>query len=149
MGNFFAKLIEPPRDRIPTERQMFSNLDLKKLIVPLIIEQVLVMMVGMVGTMMVSYAGEADMSGVSLSDMINNVFQYVFSALATGGTIVVSQYIGSGDMEKGRKSASQLVMITTLLSGLFLGAMLVGNRPLLSLLFGQIEADVMDAAQYT
>lgn len=104
------------------------------------------MMVGMVGTMMVSYAGEADMSGVSLSDMINNVFQYVFSALATGGTIVVSQYIGSGDMEKGRKSASQLVMITTLLSGLFLGAMLVGNRPLLSLLFGQIEADVMDAA---
>ena len=146
MGNFFAKLIEPPRDHIPAERQMFSNLDLKKLIVPLICEQVLVMMVGMVGTMMVSYAGEADMSGVSLSDMINNVFQYVFSALATGGTIVVSQYIGSGDMEKGRKSASQLVMITTLLSGLFLGAMLVGNRPLLSLLFGQIEADVMDAA---
>ena len=113
MGKLFAKLIEPPRDHIPAERQMFSNLDLKKLIVPLIIEQVLVMMVGMVGTMMVSYAGEADMSGVSLSDMINGVFQYVFSALATGGTIVVSQYIGSGDMEKGRKSASQLVMITT------------------------------------
>ena len=146
MQTFLAKLIEPPRDHIPAERQMFSNLDLKKLIVPLIFEQVLVMMVGMVGTMMVSYAGEADMSGVSLSDMINGVFQYVFSALATGGTIVVSQYIGSGDMEKGRKSASQLVMITTLLSGIFLGAMLIGNRALLSLLFGQIEADVMDAA---
>ena len=146
MGKLFAKLIEPPRDHIPLERQMFSNLDLKKLIVPLIIEQVLVMMVGMVGTMMVSHAGEADMAGVSLSDMINGVFQYVFSALATGGTIVVSQYIGSGDTEKGRKSASQLVMITTLLSGIFLGAMLLGNRALLSLFFGQIEADVMDAA---
>ena len=146
MGKFFAKIIEPPRDHIPAERQMFSNLDLKKLIIPLIFEQVLVMMVGMVGTMMVSYAGEADMSGVSLSDMINNVFQYVFSALATGGTIVVSQYIGSGDMEKGRKSASQLVMITTLVSTLFLGGILIGNRPLLSLLFGKIEADVMDAA---
>ena len=48
MGNFFAKLIEPPRDHIPAERQMFSNLDLKKLIIPLICEQVLVMMVGMV-----------------------------------------------------------------------------------------------------
>ncbi|MBQ1250029.1 MAG: MATE family efflux transporter, partial [Clostridia bacterium] len=146
MHTFLAKLIEPPRDQIPAERQMFSNLDLKKLIVPLIFEQVLVMMVGMVGTMMVSYAGEADMSGVSLSDMINNVFQYVFSALATGGTIVVSQYIGSGDMEKGKRSASQLVMITTLLSTLFLGGILIGNRPLLSLLFGKIEADVMDAA---
>ena len=54
MFRFFARIIEPPRDHIPAERQMFSNLDLKKLIVPLIFEQVLVMMVGMVGTMMVS-----------------------------------------------------------------------------------------------
>ena len=67
MHTFLAKLIEPPRDNIPVERQMFSNLDLKKLIVPLIFEQVLVMMVGMVGTMMVSYAGEADMSAPTLS----------------------------------------------------------------------------------
>ncbi|MBQ3062262.1 MAG: MATE family efflux transporter, partial [Clostridia bacterium] len=50
---------------------MFSNLDLKKLIIPLVIEQILIMSVGMVGTMMVSYSGEAAMSGVSLSDMIN------------------------------------------------------------------------------
>lgn len=141
-----ARLIEPRRETVPVDRQMFSNLDLKKLILPLILEQVLVMMVGMVGTVMVSHAGEAAMSGVSLSDMINNVFQYVFSALATGGTIVVSQYIGSGDLEKGKRSAGQLVMITTLLSLFFLGAMVVGNRTLLGLLFGRIEADVMEAA---
>ncbi|MBQ2691901.1 MAG: MATE family efflux transporter [Clostridia bacterium] len=142
----FSKLIEPPRDHVPKERLIFSNPDLKKLIIPLVIEQILIMSVGMVGTMMVSYSGEAAMSGVSLSDMINGVFQYVFSALATGGTIVVAQYIGSGDLDKGRKSASQLVMITTLLSCIFLAAMLIGNRSLLSLLFGKIEADVMDAA---
>ena len=76
----FSKFIEPPRDRLPKERQLFSNTDLRKLIVPIIIEQVLVMMVGMVGTMMVSYSGEAAMSGVSLSEMINGIFQYVFSA---------------------------------------------------------------------
>lgn len=142
-----ARLIEPRRERVPADRQMFSNIDLKQLILPLIVEQVLVMMVGMVGTVMVSHAGEAAMSGVSLSDMINNVFQYVFSALATGGTIVVSQYIGSGDLEKGRRSAGQLVMITTLLSLFFLGAVVIGDRALLGLLFGRVEAGVMEAAR--
>lgn len=142
-----ARLIEPRRERVPADRQMFSNIDLKQLILPLIVEQVLVMMVGMVGTVMVSHAGEAAMSGVSLSDMINNVFQYVFSALATGGTIVVSQYIGSGDLEKGKRSAGQLVMITTLLSLCFLGAVVIGDRALLGLLFGRVEAGVMEAAR--
>ena len=53
MAKLFARLIEPPRDRIPAEKQMFSNADLKALIIPLIIEQVLVMTVGMADTMMV------------------------------------------------------------------------------------------------
>ena len=104
------------------------------------------MMVGMVGTMMVSYSGEAAMSGVSLSEMINGIFQYVFSALAAGGTIVVSQYIGSRDMNKAQKSSNQLVMVPTLIALIFMDGVLIGNRPLLSLLFGRIEADVMDAA---
>ena len=102
MNRLFAKLIEPPKDKIPKERQMFSNQDLKTLIVPLIIEQVLVMLVGMADTMMVSHAGEAAISGVSLVDMINGVFLYVFNALATGGTIVVSQYMGSKDLKRGK-----------------------------------------------
>lgn len=146
ISRLFAKLIEPPRDHIPAERQMFSNQDLKALIVPLIIEQVLVMLVGVADTMMVSHAGEAAISGVSLVDMINGVFLYVFNALATGGTIVVSQYMGHKDIENGKKAASQLVMISVVLSMAFLGFMMVGNRALLGLLFGKIEADVMDAA---
>ncbi|MBQ7796314.1 MAG: MATE family efflux transporter, partial [Lachnospiraceae bacterium] len=146
MSKLFAKLIEPPRDHIPKERQLFSNADLKSLIIPLIFEQILVMLVGMADTMMVSHAGEAAISGVSLVDMINGVFLYVFNALATGGTIVVSQYMGHKDLESGKKSASQLVMISVVLSFLFLGLMTIGNRALLGLLFGSIEADVMDAA---
>ena len=146
MSKLFAKLIEPPRDHIPKERQLFSNADLKSLIIPLIFEQILVMLVGMADTMMVSHAGEAAISGVSLVDMINGVFLYVFNALATGGTIVVSQYMGHKDLESGKKSASQLVMISVVLSFLFLGLMNIGNRALLGLLFGSIEADVMDAA---
>ena len=146
MANLFAKIIEPPRDKIPKEKQMFSNSDLKKLIVPLVIEQVLVMFVGMADTMMVSHAGEAAISGVSLVDMINGVFLYVFNALAAGGTIVVSQYMGSGNNDRARRSSSQLIMISALISLGFFGFIMLGNRPLLSLLFGAVEADVMDAA---
>ncbi len=146
MNRLFAKLIEPPKDHIPKERQMFSNADLKALIIPLVIEQILAMLVGVADTMMVSQAGEAAISGVSLVDMINGICLYVFNALATGGTIVVSQFMGSKDIARGRKAASQLVMITVALSLTFLGAMTIGNRGLLGLLFGSIEPDVMDAA---
>ncbi len=139
------RLIEP-RHGIPKERQTFSNQDLKALIVPLIIEQVLAMMVGMADTVMVSHAGEAAISGVSLVDMVNGVFLYVFNALGAGGAIIVSQYIGSRDLEQGRKSAGQLMMISVLLSSLFLAAIAVGNRGLLDLLFGQVSPQVMDAA---
>lgn len=142
----FSRLIEPPRDKIDPDKQLFSNGDLKKLIFPLIVEQILIMTVGMAGTMMVSYAGEAAMSGVSLSDMINVMFQYVFNALATGGTIVVAQYIGGKDTERGCRSAGQLVMITVLISLVFSAFIMVGNRPLLGMLYGSAEKDVMDAA---
>lgn len=145
LTTILSRLIEP-RHGIPKERQTFSNQDLKALIVPLIIEQVLAMMVGMADTVMVSHAGEAAISGVSLVDMVNGVFLYVFNALGAGGAIIVSQYIGSRDLEQGRKSAGQLMMISVLLSSLFLAAIAVGNRGLLDLLFGQVSPQVMDAA---
>mgnify|MGYP002472007828 FL=1 len=74
---------------------MFSNKDLRNLILPLVIEQILVMLVGMIDTIMVSFAGEAAISGVALVDMINNLFITVLSAVATGGAVIVSQYLGS------------------------------------------------------
>lgn len=73
---------------------MFSNQALRKLIIPLFMEQILIIGVGMITTMMLSYAGEAAMSGVSLVDMLNYLLIFVLTALATGGAVVVSQYIG-------------------------------------------------------
>ncbi len=74
---------------------MFTNKALRNLIIPLVIEQILVMLVGMVDTMMVSHAGEAAISGVALVDMIDYLIITIFSALAAGGAVVVSQYLGS------------------------------------------------------
>ena len=79
---------------------LFSNRDLKKLLVPLVIEQVLAMLVGMVDTVMVSSVGEAAVSGVALVDMVNYLVITVLTALTTGGAVVLSQYLGSGQPDK-------------------------------------------------
>lgn len=88
---------------------MFTNQDLKRLILPLIVEQILAVSVGMVDTMMVSNAGEAATSGVSLVDMVNTLFINIFAAVATGGAVVSSQYLGQRRRDRACQSANQLI----------------------------------------
>ena len=76
---------------------MFSNKKLKEMIVPLFLEQLLVMFVGLADTLVISYVGEAAVSGVSLVNQFNTIFIYLFTALASGGAVVISQYIGRQD----------------------------------------------------
>lgn len=122
---------------------MFSKESLKKLIIPLIVEQVLMMLVGMADTMMISYAGEAAISGVSLVDMVNNLIMYVLAAIATGGAVIVSQYLGNKDSKNANFSASQLITAAFLISTAIMVVCLVFYQPLLRLLFGSVEANVM------
>ena len=124
---------------------MFSNKDLKKLIIPLVIEQLLVMLVGTIDTMMVSHAGESAVSGVALVDMIDYLIITILSALATGGAVVVSQYLGSRDKEKANISAGQLLNVSAVLSVFIMIFCLVFHKVILKLLFGKIEEDVMQA----
>jgi len=125
---------------------LFSNEALRKLIIPLTIEQMLTMAVGLVSVMMVSHAGEAAVSGVSLVTMLNAFFIFLFGAIATGGAVVISQYIGKGDQENGCYAASQLVTTSLLLSTGLMLFVLVFRQHLLNLLFGGVEADVMAAS---
>ena len=115
MKQLIYRLTEPA-ETIPEERKIFSNHDLKGLILPLFLEQLLEVLVGVADTFMVSYAGEAAVSGVSLVNMFNTVFIFLFSALASGGAVVVSQYIGSRNRKNGNLSAGQLVMISAVFS---------------------------------
>ena len=73
---------------------LFSNADLKRLIVPLLIEQLLAIAVGMADSIMVSSVGEAAVSSVSLIDTIFILLINMFTAIATGGAVVCGQYIG-------------------------------------------------------
>ena len=124
---------------------LFSDKDLKNMIVPLFFEQLLVMLVGIVDTFVISYAGEAAVSGVSLVNMFNTIFIYLFTALASGGAVIISQYIGNKDQNNSNKSSSQLLMFSTIFSLLVAMVVLVLDQKLLTLLFGSVESDVMAA----
>lgn len=125
---------------------MLSNKALKKLILPLIIEQILIMAVGVADTVMVSYAGEVAISGVGLVDMFNNLIITVLAAIDAGGAIIVSQYIGNKDRKNANKASSQLLTITIVIATVIMLGCLVFHRILLSTFFGAIEMNVMKAA---
>ena len=122
---------------------MFTKKQVWALIIPLMIEQVLNALMGAADTMMVSNAGSAAISAVSLVDSINILVLYVFTAMATGGTIVCSQYIGHRDEDMACQAGKQLVLSVTALSVVVTVLCLVLRRPLLSLIFGSVEAEVM------
>lgn len=123
----------------------FSNKALKEMIIPLFFEQLLVMLVGLADTLAVSYAGEAAVSGVSLVNQFNTIFIYLFTALASGGAVVISQYIGRKAMDDAGESASQLLMFSAVFSVLIGALVLIGNKGMLCLMFGKVEDDVMQA----
>lgn len=127
-------------------RPMFSREALIRLIVPLAIEQLLLMTVGMADIMMVTTAGESVVSGVSLVDNINILLINVFAALATGGAVVVAQYLGRRDSENARSAAKQLIYVSLLTALVLMGAALLLRRHILRLLFGSISQEVMDSA---
>ena len=125
---------------------LFDRRALVRLIIPLVIEQFLLMSVGMADTVMVTTAGEAVVSGVSLVDNINLLLIQIFAALSTGGTVIVSQYLGRREHHNARGAAKQLLYTVALFSTVLMILALVFRQHILSLVFGNIEPDVMDSA---
>ena len=127
------------------KERLFTNRQLLTLLWPLIIEQALGVLVGMADTVMVSSVGEAAISGVSLVDMINQLVITLFGALATGGAVVTSQYLGAKRQGDAAKSAGQLVGLSALLGVSVAAFCLLTRTAQLRLFFGTITDDVMEA----
>ena len=126
---------------------MFTRKDLVKLLLPLIVEQLLAVLVGMADVVMVAAVGETAVSGVSLVDSISILIIQMLAALATGGSVVCAQYIGKKQPENACEAAGQLILITTMVSAVIAVVALLGNRHLLSMIFGKVEDSVMENAQ--
>ena len=126
------------------KKLLFTNRQLRKLIIPLIIEQLLTVMVGMADTIMIASVGESAVSAVSLVDTVMVLLINIFSALATGGAVVVGQYIGQKRMENACKVAEQLNLFITVLAVGVTILVYAGQNLILQGVFGKIEPDVME-----
>jgi len=132
-----------------TERTqtLFSNKELKLILLPLLAEQVLAVALGMFDTVMVSSVGEAAVSGVSLVDSINILLINIFTALATGGAVACSHFIGEKDMSRARNAAKQLYYVVFAVAAGLMSIALVFSGGILNLVFGDVSDDVMGYAR--
>lgn len=126
---------------------MFSKKDLQRLIIPLIFEQILAVFMGMADTVMVASCSEAAVSGVSLIDGVNLLLLQVFAALATGGSIVVSQYLGKRDIQNAKNSSKQLVFATVIIAIIISLVCIVFRIQIISTIFGNLDPEVFVSAK--
>lgn len=120
----------------------FTNQDLRRLIIPLVIEQLLAITVGLLDSVMVSQVGEAAISAVSLVDTVNVLLVNTFAALATGGAAIAGQYLGRREREKAGHAGEQLLLFLIEASLLVMLLFYLGKSFVLNVVFGQVEADV-------
>lgn len=135
-------LTDKLKPTVEKSRLFFTDGDLLKLFLPLIIEQALKYTLGFADSIMVAGIGEAAVSGVSLIHFLMSFINGLFSALMIGGAAIIGQYIGNRSNFKAREACMQLIYLTTMLA-LFLTAVIYCVKPfILNTLFGDIPHEV-------
>lgn len=132
--------------KVNRSHYLFDNRALVVLIIPLIIEQILAVCVGMADSIMIASVGEAAVSGVSLVDNVIILLINAFAALGTGGAVVAGQYLGQQRNEEGCHASTQLIWFITVCAIIITFFLYVGRGFILHRVFGQIEADVLGHA---
>ena len=130
-----------------SSERLYSRAALKKLIIPLIIEQVMLSLMGIVDTLMVSNVGETAVSAVSCVDSINKLVIFMLQSVATGGVILCSQYLGCRDKKRADEAAGQVLICALFMSLGIMAVCILFRNGLLSLIFGRVEADVMESSR--
>ncbi len=128
-------------------KPIFTSAALRQLIIPLILEQLLAMTVGLAAVVMITRVGEAAVSGVSLVDSLNVLIISILSALCTGGAVVCAQYIGRQEVDRARVSARQLIYISLIFSVAVGAVLLCAPRFFVQLIFGTLEETVAESAR--
>lgn len=129
------------------EAPIFSRQAIRRLILPLIIEQFLAVLVGMADTIMVAGVGETAVSGISLVDTLNILLINVFTAMATGGAVIASQELGDENRDEALKASNQLIFVVLVFSTVLMALSLLFNYQILRTIYGKIEPAVMGYAR--
>jgi len=123
--------------------RLFEKKDIRNLLIPIIIEQILVILVGIADVAMIAHVGETAVSAVSLVDSISYMIQNLFVALTTGGAVICAQALGKRDLDRVCGSGNQLLLLAGLLGMIFMITAVAGNRFWLELFFSDAELDVL------
>ncbi|MFC7679016.1 MATE family efflux transporter [Paenibacillus sp. GCM10028914] len=122
-------------------RQIFA------LFLPILIDQAFIVGLNLVNTAMISSSGVGAVSAVNMVDSLNIFLINVFVAVATGGTVVVAQYKGSGNDQMVSRAAAGTVTSVALMA-LGIGLLIMGlHNPVLHMLFGSASPDVLENAR--
>ncbi|MGO4542829.1 MATE family efflux transporter [Paenibacillus sp. 2TAB19] len=117
------------------------------LYIPILIDQAFIVGLNLVNTAMISSSGVSAVSAVNMVDSLNLFLINVFVAVATGGTVVVAQYKGSGNIQMVARATSGSIASVSMLS-VVIGLLIIAlHNPLLRLLFGSASAEVLDSAR--
>ena len=125
---------------------MFSGKSIAKIIIPLVLQNILVITIGLVDSIMVSSRGESAYAGVSLVSSLDTLQITLFSSIAAGGSIVLAQSMGRGDRKSTCEAAKQLLYVTTAVAVFISAVVLILRNPILHILFGKAEASVISNA---
>ncbi len=126
---------------------LFSDNALNKLLVPLIVEQLLMVAMGMADTFMIASCGEAAVSGISLVDTLAILLIGLLSAMASGGAVVAAQFMGKNDREMVGKASNQLFLMVGIGSMVLMAVALIWNNQILQMIYGDVEPAIMEAAR--
>ena len=143
LGRIMWDIKEIRRRKMDRKKLFFSNADLRKLILPLVVDQFLQAFVGLADSVMVSSVGEAAVSGVSLIDTVMVLIINIFTALATGGAVIAGQLLGKKRTEMACKATNQLLAFTLKASLAVMILGYLGRNLITHVIFGNIEADVL------
>ncbi len=120
--------------------------DMKRMVLPVMVEQLAAVMMNLISTIISSQLGKEAISAIGSVSTLNLLVISVFSSLATGGTVVVAQYVGRGDREKINKTVITGLLSTGILVSLLVVFLLLFKTPIIHLFFGGADPEVIRLA---
>lgn len=130
-----------------SEPSLFTRKSIQKLLIPLIFEQLMIVLVGLFDTMLLSGISESALAAFSLVDSINQLLTQLFLAIGAGGAIIAAQYIGNRDRKGAENTANQSALMVLIISVSIALPVIFLRGPLLNLLYPKVNAGIRAYSQ--